>query len=85
MKSYARIGLSCLLAAMLMSPLMACGSKEEESSGPKKDMATETREQLKELAKSDERLTGDLENKTSASGKLHFFRHIGRNARPNPG
>lgn len=64
MKSYARIGLSCLLAAMLMSPLMACGSKEGESSGPKKDMATETREQLKELAKSDERLTGDLENKT---------------------
>lgn len=36
MKSYARIGLSCLLAAMLMSPLMACGSKEGESSGPKK-------------------------------------------------
>ena len=64
MKSYARIGLSCLLAAMLMSPLMACSSKEGESSGPKKDMATETREQLKELAKSDERLTGDLENKT---------------------
>lgn len=64
MKSYAWIGLSCLLAAMLMSPLMACGSKEGESSGPKKDMATETREQLKELAKSDERLTGDLENKT---------------------
>ncbi len=64
MKKYARTALCCLLATILMTPLMACGGTEESDTTPKKDMATETRESLAELAKTDERLTGELENKT---------------------
>ena len=63
MKRYARMALSCLLAAVLTVPLLACGASEADK-GPKKDMSAATREQLAELAKSDERLTGELENKT---------------------
>ena len=63
MKRYARMALSCLLAAVLTVPLLACGASEADK-GPKKDISTATREQLAELAKSDERLTGELENKT---------------------
>ena len=64
MKKYARIALSCLLAVVLSAPLAACGSGEEADKTPKKDMSATTREELAELAKSDERLTGELENKT---------------------
>ena len=64
MKKYARTALCCLLATILMTPLMACGGTEESDTTPKKDMATETRESLAELAKTDERLTGELRNKT---------------------
>lgn len=63
MKRYARMALSCLLAAVLTVPLLACGASEADK-GPKKDMSAATREQLADLAKSDERLTGELENKT---------------------
>ena len=63
MKRYARMALSCLLAAVLTVPLLACDASEADK-GPKKDMSAATREQLAELAKSDERLTGELENKT---------------------
>lgn len=63
MKRYARMALSCLLAAVLTVPLLACDASEADK-GPKKDMSAATREQLADLAKSDERLTGELENKT---------------------
>lgn len=63
MKRYARMALSCLLAAVLTVPLLACGASETDK-GPKKDISAATREQLADLAKSDERLTGELENKT---------------------
>ena len=48
---------------VLTVPLAACGSDTKDTT-PKKDMSTNTREQLAELSKSDERLTGELENKT---------------------
>ena len=57
------MALSCLLAAVLTVPLLACGASEADK-GTKKDMSAATREQLADLAKSDERLTGELENKT---------------------
>ena len=63
MKKSARIALHCLLAMVLTVPLAACGSDTKDTT-PKKDMSTNTREQLAELSKSDERLTGELENKT---------------------
>ena len=63
MKKSARIALHCLLAMVLTVPLAACGSDTKDTT-PKKDMSANTREQLAELAKSDERLTGELENKT---------------------
>ena len=63
MKKSARIALHCLLAMVLTIPLVACGSDTKDTT-PKKDMSANTREQLAELAKSDERLTGELENKT---------------------
>ena len=63
MKKSARIALHCLLAMVLTEPLAACGSDTKDTT-PKKDMSTNTREQLAELSKSDERLTGELENKT---------------------
>lgn len=63
MKKSARITLHCLLAMVLTVPLAACGSDTKDTT-PKKDMSTNTREQLAELSKSDERLTGELENKT---------------------
>ena len=63
MKKSARIALHSLLAMVLTEPLEACGSDTKDTT-PKKDMSTNTREQLAELSKSDERLTGELENKT---------------------
>ena len=57
MKKSARIALHCLLAMVLTVPLAACGSDTKDTT-PKKDMSTNTREQLAELSKSDERLTG---------------------------
>ena len=38
MKRYARMALSCLLAAVLTVPLLACGASEADK-GPKKDMS----------------------------------------------
>ncbi len=64
MKKFSRIGLCCLLAVVLMVPLNACGDSDDEDSTPQKDMATDTREQLKELAMESDLLTGELENKT---------------------
>ena len=55
MKKSARIALHCLLAMVLTVPLAACGSDTKDTT-PKKDMSANTREQLAELAKSDERL-----------------------------
>ncbi|MCD8219550.1 MAG: hypothetical protein LUC50_04170 [Ruminococcus sp.] len=43
MKMYARIALCCLLSAVLMLPLTACGDSDAEDSTPKKDMETATR------------------------------------------
>ncbi len=63
MKKYGRIALCCFLAAVLAVPMIGCGEEEVDTT-PKKDMSTATREELAEMAKSDERLTGELENKT---------------------
>lgn len=43
MKRYARMALSCLLAAVLTVPLLACDASEADK-GPKKDMSAATRE-----------------------------------------
>lgn len=64
MKKTGKIVLCCFLAAVLTIPATGCGSEKEKDTTPKKDMSAATREELAEMAKADENLTGELENKT---------------------
>ena len=54
--------LSCILAAAISMPLFACGEAEEEVS--MKDISTDLRQQIIDLAVNDPNLSGELENKT---------------------
>lgn len=62
MRNIKRI-VAAIMAVSLSMSFIAC-SKTKEESKPKKDLDSATREEIGTILAQDERLTGELENKT---------------------